>query len=48
MINEGGAGLNETAFILTKFSQVSVLGWLLTCSMPNGIAWILTCTLKKQ
>lgn len=51
MINEGGSGLNETAFILTKFSQVSVLGLLLsqlTCSMPNGIIWILTCKIKIQ
>lgn len=50
MINEGGSGLNETAFILTKFSQVSVLGLLLsqlTCSMPNGIIWILNLQNKN-
>lgn len=50
MINEGGSGLNETAIILTKFSQVSVPGLVLsqlTCSMPNGVTWILTCKLKK-
>lgn len=51
MINEGGSGLNETAFILTKFSQVSVPGLLLsllTYSMPNGVTWILTCKLKTK
>lgn len=35
---KGGYGLNEAAFILAKFSQVSVLGLLLsqlTCSMPK-------------
>lgn len=51
MINEGGSGLNENAFILKNFNQISVPGLLLsqlTCSIPNGIIWILTCKLKKQ
>jgi len=53
MINERGCGLNETAFILTKFLWDSN-SWLVTvplvmCSMPNGKAWAfkLTCKLKK-
>lgn len=51
MINEGRSGLNETAFTLTKFSQLSVHGLLLsllTYSMPNGITWVLNLQTKNK